>query len=447
MHPEWQYRMIKQLKPRDTQTRVKHLILAEYLSAWSGIIVHGLRSHAQKARSLGKPFTIHLVYVDGFAGCGMYGGDRGELLLRRADRPVFGSPIIGVQGLDKIKGFAWEKYRLHVETNAILAEIDPTSFKTLLQSLKMAGLGDRIKTVARFESLRDDEIALLNCDFHEVVDRALEYTADHTFAFYLLDPRGPKGIPFDVVRPIIRQHRTDVMINFPYQDLHKKAGILLGKEMDSRRQALIGNYTRMFGSEQWKELYRDAYHSSSKMKEQGRIVERALVNHYENVLQSADAKLLVKQVGLRFPDRDRTMFYLFLTTHDPTGALKLNEILDQAKVREHALRLEYQDARELARTRQVGQIDFLELVPRFHGGELPRGHDVDIAAIAERLYQQFQGRTVQLREVAGSMANSPYYFSDIKKALTHLKRSDKAKYGRLRSLNSQIQFPIERGST
>lgn len=438
--------MVKELKPRDTQTRVKHLILAEYLDAWSGIIVHGLRSHAQKARNLGKPFKIHLVYVDGFAGCGMYGGDHGDLLLQRTDCPVFGSPIIGVQGLDKIKRFAWENYGLHAETNAILVEIDSTSFKTLCQSLKLAGLSDRIKTTARFELLRDGEIAVLNYDFHEVVERALEYTADYTFAFFLLDPRGPKGIPFDIVRPIITRQRTDVMINFPYQDLHKKAGILLGEGMDLRRQALIGNYTRMFGSEEWKGIYRDAYHSSSKIKERRRIVETALVNHYEDVLQSADAELLVKQVGLRFPDRDRTMFYLFLTTHDPTGALKLNEILDQAKVREHALRLQYQDARELARTRQVGQIDFLELVPCFHAEELPGGRHVDIAAIAEILYQRFQGQTVQFRQVAGSMANSPYYFGEIKKALTHLKRTDRAKYKRLSSLNSKIQFPAKGGS-
>ncbi|NOY98878.1 MAG: hypothetical protein GXP40_06715, partial [Chloroflexi bacterium] len=50
-------------KGRDTQTRVKHEILAKYLDTWGGIIVNGLTKRRQLQQ-------WHFVYVDCFAFSG-----------------------------------------------------------------------------------------------------------------------------------------------------------------------------------------------------------------------------------------------------------------------------------------------------------------------------------------------------------------------------------------
>ncbi len=54
------------VKPRSTQTKVKHTILEKYLKAWGGIIVNGLRSDRVK--------EVHFVFVDCNASNGRYNG-------------------------------------------------------------------------------------------------------------------------------------------------------------------------------------------------------------------------------------------------------------------------------------------------------------------------------------------------------------------------------------
>jgi hypothetical protein len=89
------------IKPRPTQTKVKHTILEKYLGAWGGIIINGLSQHASA--------TIHLVYIDCHASYGRYNGEMEDHATRRDAQPIFGSPIIGVKALDTLA--AWAKKR------------------------------------------------------------------------------------------------------------------------------------------------------------------------------------------------------------------------------------------------------------------------------------------------------------------------------------------------
>ncbi len=160
-----------QLKPRDTQTQVKHFILEEYLKTWGGIIINGLRRSAARARARGRSFELHLVYVDCFAYCGRYLGDRTDLLLGN-ENVVFGSPIIGIQSLDALKQFG-NKAGIKVRTNAVLTEIIPDTYDSLLESLNMAGFGKRVRTTGNLDLLKDGEVVARNTDYLHLLPEIL----------------------------------------------------------------------------------------------------------------------------------------------------------------------------------------------------------------------------------------------------------------------------------
>ncbi len=326
------------IRPRDTQTQVKHLILEQYLNAWGGIILHGLRGSARKAQAAGRDFETHFIYVDGFAGCGRYQGDRSTLLAHPDNaQQVWGSPVLGISALAKLRTLG-QSCGIPVRTNAILIEKDPVVFSTLRESLDMAGWSQATRRTNDFDSLADGEVALIQDDFCQWADKVRGFTSDrYRFAFYLLDPYGPSGIPLQrVVAPIIRSPRTDVMINFPYQDLHKKTGGATQIIASAYSKAQL-HYDALFGCTGWRQVSTAAMLSGGN-DDQGVKMEGELVDLYHHQLQKVDSTLAIKSVRLRFPDKERTMFYLFLTTHDGTGALRLNQLLDEAQLREYELR-------------------------------------------------------------------------------------------------------------
>jgi hypothetical protein len=57
----------------------------------------------------------------------------------------------------------------------------------------------------------------------------------------------------------------------------------------------------------------------------------------------------------------------------------------------------------------------------------------EINKLAAEIYERFAGQSVQFGQVIREFADSPYYHSDMKKAMTHLKRGKKVTYSRLRN--------------
>lgn len=150
---------------RDVQTRVKHKILKSYLDAWAGIIVSGLSGAAAKCASRGLPFRAGLVYVDGFSWCGQYDGDASEVVLSgSAPSPKWGSPIIGIQALDDAKRFATSR-GVKLETMTILVEEHADEFRSLQESLKLAGFGTRTAIDSAPLKLTDGQVAAIQGDF------------------------------------------------------------------------------------------------------------------------------------------------------------------------------------------------------------------------------------------------------------------------------------------
>ncbi|MBL8155767.1 MAG: three-Cys-motif partner protein TcmP [Anaerolineae bacterium] len=407
------------LEPRPTQTRIKHEILQEYLKSWGYIITGGLRSIYSRVTPSSRKLTTRFVYVDCFAYKGAYAPENGI--------EVFGSPIIGIDSLDRLAHHFVEQNGVFPDTYAILVEEDKENYRFLLNLLNNK-YPSRVRETTDLSSLQSGEIAIINDDYTHWIDQISDFTGQqYTWTFYLLDPYGPKGLQLDVVGRIISQEHADVIINLMYQDLHKKTGSAAKAQPYQGHTPHLEYWDRLYGSQGWRQIS-DRYYTGQIDKEQ---MEADLVDLYRKVLMEYDASVAVKRIPLKFEDRDRTMFYLFLTTHDGTGALKMNEILDGAKIKEY-------DYRQEARTLRTLQPTLFDLDP--HEDPLrPQPGDHDIDEVARLIHATFAGKTVTFREVLAALADRPFYEDQVKKAMTRLKKSNTCHYDKL-SHREQIRF-------
>ncbi len=428
------------VEPRPTQTKVKHTILENYLKAWGGIIINGLNKRLR---------DLHLVYIDCNASYGRFNGELEDTLTYRQTQPIFGSPIIGIKELDSLAGWAETTYGVRVRTNSILFENDSQIFAELKRSLEMAGLTARVRETSDFYSLRDGEVSLLFKDSTSMASKLISYTqSGFTFSFFALDPYGPKGIPLSFVGEIIRQQRHDVIINFPYYDLHKKSGIIPRQNQTSVNEKLLNNYDALFGNSEWQAivraldtdairegqeaLYRDAPISDTTIEAQNLEIE--LMNCYERSLLSADPDLTVKSIGLHFPDKERTIYYLYLTTHDPTGSLKMNEVLWNAGYQEHELRWGLMELR-----RRGDQLPLFEVAAP--SPKTPQRTSIE--DIAKQIYGLFRGKTITKKDIYTALADEPYFAREVDRALTQLKKQKLASFDNDKGINTLIA--ISRG--
>lgn len=406
------------IEPRPTQTQIKHIILEQYLERWGGIIINGLRGLAAQAQSKGRQFELEFVYVDCNASAGRYNGDQADVEAGNTPTTVFGSPIIGVTAMDKLAGFA-AKAGIKLRTISILIERDPDKLTELKTSLDMSGFGQRIRETDNFASLQDKEIAVVCADNLALMPKVLAYTqarGKFRFSLFLLDPYGPKGIPMSAVRNIVCSDRHDVIINVPFYDWLKKTGIL-NKPFDTISETelkLLNNYDVMLDGNGWHRQVKALGSRSSN------AIEGILAECYQQALIALDPNLAVKRIPVQFSNRDRTMFYLYLTTHDANGALAMNEILWDARIREHDLRWSLRQAGKL----RGGQTTWLDPLPA-PPLQIERP---SIEEIATKIATTLKGKKLTRGQLYQALADDVYFASEVSKALTQLKKSKQAIY-------------------
>jgi len=432
-----------ELMPRNTQTRVKHEILSRYLDAWGGIIVGGLT----KAR---KPIDWHFVYVDCFSYLGRYSGEKEDTYHNR-NSEVDGSPLIGIKALDRLLEHAQTKMGVSIRVNTILIEKDKQTYNGLIENIQKEGYGQRLEETKHFHNLKNGQIAIINEDATLLANDLLAYTArPDTWSFYLIDPYGPSGIPFDFVKKIVSRDHHDVMINFIYEDLLRKTGMCLKENPSKSEKQLIDYWSQAYGGEWWIELARETLLNEELTRnfrialdgipmsdmedgtpftdeELAEVKEQTFVSAYRDVLHSMDRNLVTKLVNLRFGDKERTMFYLFLTTHDATGALSLNRILNDAKYLEHELRYRLKFAKQTAPP--PGQMTMWTIVPYAvkvpEPEKTPRPSNEEIGKI---IMEKFSGKEATKKDVYKELANTLYFPEEIDKAIRYLRRNKQAKF-------------------
>lgn len=426
------------IEPRQPQTRVKHEILRQYIPKWGGIILRHAKQKAEEAQSRGRKFERHFVYVDTDAASGRYSM---ELEDKRAKRdtdngPIFGSPIIGIQALDNLAVFANTTHGIDLRTNTILIEKDPVRFAELKKSLQMAGYWNRVRETRDFFHLQNGEIAVVCGDSTLMAKQLTNYTQKSfgTFSLYFIDPYGPSGVPLrNFIAPIIRAPHHDCIVYWPYLDIGRKCGFVGRTDLTEDQQRWLQNVNLSYDDTDWQPLVkRMGYNFETEGATQLVIDEtlgtgvplvptlikdreHALVRHYQNKLRMVDPMLYVKHIALPCADSDRTCYYLFLTTHNETGALVMNELLWEAELVTVELR---QRLKEVSQ-RPVGQM-YLFLPPTEGPQASPRPTSEQIADDIEERLITFG--MIQRRELYKALADEPYFDGEVDKALTLLKK-------------------------
>ncbi|MEN6436539.1 MAG: three-Cys-motif partner protein TcmP [Anaerolineaceae bacterium] len=443
--------MTKQ-KYRSTQTHVKHEILSKYLDTWGGIILSGLQKSETK-------YQRRFVYVDCCASSGKYQGDKEDEYKHDSKiGPVYGSPIIGLNALDKLMEHSNKRDITNVYVNSILVEQNQKCYQELKNTLIECGYESRIKETIDFASLQNGEIALVNADVTQIGDELIRFTnIKGTWAFYLLDPYGPKAIPFPFVKKIIECEHHDVMINLIYEDLVRKTGMAPNTNLSQKHKQLVEYWIEAYSKVVWDqhvvpciskmedlhefniESYMElgAFSISDSEDSEMKIDitrEEVLSDAYKIALQTMDPKIVVKLIALKFPDKERTMLYLFLTTHDPTGALELNKILSNAKL------LEYQLKSRLSTLKKIpqGQMSLWNLVDDI--SKVEQSERPTTQSIANEIYEMFAGNSSTRRQIYASLIDTDYFPSEINKALNLLCSQGKANYDGKLTHNSKIKF-------
>ena len=133
------------------------------------------------------------------------------------------------------------------------------------------------------------------------------------------------------------------------------------------------------------------------------------------------------------------MFYLYLTTHDPTGALELNRILYDAKYLEYELRYRLSIAKKTAPP--PGQLTLIPVeiqVPEYQ--RPPRQGTEEIERF---ILKRFAGQTVTRKDVYRELVNTDYFPTEVDKAIRQLRKKEIADFdGNLRH-RTLINFRIK----
>lgn len=415
------------MNERDTQTKIKHEILGEYMIKWGSIITNGIKNWIAKNPQYRARFTPpRFVYVDYFAYLGAY---------RENQETVYGSPVLGVRALDEIRSFFAKEVGSTPTTAAILFEQERNICDGLLGTLQEQGYAERIKRTDTFSTLNDRDIAVVNGDSSQYVDAVLDFIdrADPTYSFHFIDPFGSKGVRRINLEKIVSKRRADCIMTMMINHFTRWIGVATKTSLSPAEQAHARFFDDYYGSGVWRDIARQIDAGGIDNQEG----ERRLVYEFDAILNGADKELTVKQIPLKFQDRDQTLYYLFLTTHDPTGACAMNEILDDARIREYDYRTEKRRLRKQPGQLQLGWFD--ELPDR----KRPEEPQPDIDLLIGDIYSVCQKRTMTFRDILREMCNTAFYQKDVREALGKLRQQRRASFSGAPSRltnNSEVKF-------
>lgn len=329
---------------RDAQTRIKHEILRDFAGAWAGIIGNGYRVHQQR----GAQVSVPLVYVDGYGGKGRY--------LRDTDgpdtppTPIWGSPIIAMQALEAM-AVRMRAEGMYVQLSAFIAEKDVDNYAELATNIAGAGLRTNLRHITDAHQAGHGYLNLIRGDFRKMVPDVLRWMEDR-YALVLIDPYGA-GVPLQVVRSFVARRRTDVIALFPFMDVELRGGSVRKDEVDRTRtdhSNVLRCAATFGGNPDWVLIAQDLESPPEERSARYQVL-------YERLLRDADPSVAVKSILLRLSKMNRTFGHLFLMTRDPFGAIRINEVLRKAGVREHYARWSDVFARRRKRDNAKGILD------------------------------------------------------------------------------------------
>ena len=197
----------------EEHTKVKHQLLEEYVTVWMAIMF------SQQVRLSRKQ---KLVYVDGFAGPGVYWADE-----TKSDK-IPGSPII-------IANKANEFIEKDNTREVFILGIDSDDRCT-------KSLQDLLTQINRFKQ----DWSAAQGTFEEAINNIFDYLEQSAQniapAFFFIDPFGYSGFCMDTLSRILKHPRTELFINLNVYD------IIRFLETEHATQCLLN----LFGTDQYK---------------------------------------------------------------------------------------------------------------------------------------------------------------------------------------------------
>ncbi len=250
----------------EPHTRAKHEILKRYLQAWVPIL------------SLGR--FPKVLYVDGFAGPGIYSG--GEP----------GSPIIALR--------AGHDQRVPITAQIRFLFIEKVADRAEMLEKQIAAEAPTFPTNFR--------VQVLNDTFEAAFGRVLESYKEQgqrlppTFAF--IDPFG-WDVPFAMVAEIMSYRSCEVLVTFMYEEINRFIGL-----PDQER-----NFDKFFGCADW----RDGITLIGPEKR-----NRFLHDLYMRQLHTEAKVMYVRSFKMQ-NERDVIDYYLFYGTNNLLGLEKMKD--------------------------------------------------------------------------------------------------------------------------
>lgn len=261
--------IIEELQHLKRVSRIKHQILQKYFPPWAVI--------------LGST-NARLVYVDCFAGPGMYEMD---------NEPVEGSPIIAVrEAIALIRGQRVKTLRL------ILVDGDAAQVSRL-----EAGL-------LPFQPYPSDLSVEVKCaDSKSFIPSLLQKLDRGIPAFFFVDPYG-HPLPLSILNAILTRPRREILINLMWSHINR----------DLSNPKVAGRLDELFGDHNW--------HSQPFMQLHFSERERAFLEYFKSRLQSK----YVLPFKIRHDVEDsrggsRTKYYLLHVSNHVKAALTMKEIM------------------------------------------------------------------------------------------------------------------------
>jgi three-Cys-motif partner protein len=250
--------------PLDPHTARKHAILRRYFEAWLPIL----------ATTNGR-----VVYVDGFAGPGVYSGGED------------GSPVI------VLKSARDHRYKPTTELCCIFVEADQKRHAHL-ESL-LATLKPTMPTNIKFEAIHKTFDAEISRTLDDLARKSQSLAP--TLAF--IDPFGFSHTPFKTIARLMEQPKYEVLINFMYEEINRFLGLPDYAE----------TFDGLFGCSDW----RDAL-TVSTPDERVRAIHDVYLEQLKTVGVHARSFQMINM-------GNRVDYFLYFLTNNPLGLRRMKE--------------------------------------------------------------------------------------------------------------------------
>jgi hypothetical protein len=209
-------------------------------------------------------------------------------------------------------------------------------------------------------------------------------------AFYFIDPTGWAGAEFDLVERALSGRSKEILVNFMYDRLNEFAGVarqVVDGSADARVTGIAAGLTRFFGTSEWIDVI---------LEDLGpRAREAALLRVYASQLRKRDA--YAWSFRNKYPDKNRTYYYLIHATKNLMGLKIMKELMINADMAEPTLFDEIDFQAGFERFKE-------ELRHRFGGGAAITEDEILAFALQDSAYLTKQTQRA-LQEIGGVEEN------------------------------------------